>query len=92
MSKANGTYKPLTLEVFRERLKEFYDAAEEAELKRRVPQEVKEFSEHLFYLQNKSAWNKMYEVVEDNVIKIIKLEEDTSSCEISAAENFIKEI
>ena len=31
-------------------------------------------------------------LVEDNVIKIIKLEEDTSSCEISAAENFIKEI
>jgi peroxiredoxin len=31
-------------------------------------------------------------LVENNVIKIIKLEEDTSHCEISAAENFIKEI
>ena len=30
--------------------------------------------------------------VENNVIKIIKLEEDTGQCEISAAENFIKEI
>ena len=31
-------------------------------------------------------------LVENNVIKIIKLEEDTGQCEISAAENFIKEI
>lgn len=31
-------------------------------------------------------------LVEDNVIKLIKAEEDTASCEISAAENFIKEI
>jgi len=31
-------------------------------------------------------------LVEQNVIKNIKLEEDTGICEISAAENFIKEI
>ena len=31
-------------------------------------------------------------LVEDNVIKIIKAEEDTANCEISAAENFIKGI
>ena len=31
-------------------------------------------------------------LVEDNVIKMIKVEEDTATCEISAAENFIKEI
>ena len=31
-------------------------------------------------------------LVEDNVIKIIKAEEDTAVCEISAAKNFIKEI
>ena len=31
-------------------------------------------------------------LVEDNIIKIIKAEEDTAVCEISAAENFIKEI
>jgi peroxiredoxin len=31
-------------------------------------------------------------LVENNVIRNIKLEEDTSHCEISAAENFIKEI
>jgi peroxiredoxin len=31
-------------------------------------------------------------LVENNVVKIIKLEEDTGHCEISAAENFIKEI
>jgi peroxiredoxin len=31
-------------------------------------------------------------LVEKNVIKNIKLEEDTGHCEISAAENFIKEI
>ena len=31
-------------------------------------------------------------LVENNLIKIIKLEDDTSHCEISAAENFIKEI
>ena len=31
-------------------------------------------------------------LVENNVIKIIKLEEDTGHCEISAAENFIEEI
>jgi peroxiredoxin len=31
-------------------------------------------------------------LVENNVIKTIKLEEDASHCEISAAENFIKEI
>ena len=31
-------------------------------------------------------------LVENNVIRIIKLEEDTGQCEISAAENFIKEI
>ena len=29
---------------------------------------------------------------ENNVVKIIKLEEDAGHCEISAAENFIKEI
>ena len=31
-------------------------------------------------------------LVENNVVKIIKLEEDAGHCEISAAENFIKEI
>jgi len=31
-------------------------------------------------------------LVEDNIIKIIKAEEDTATCEISAAENFIKGI
>ena len=31
-------------------------------------------------------------LVEDNIIKIIKEEKDTASCEISAAENFIKMI
>ena len=31
-------------------------------------------------------------LVENNVIKTIKLENDTGHCEISAAENFIKEI
>ena len=31
-------------------------------------------------------------LIEDNVIKTIKVEEDTANCEISAAENFIKEI
>ena len=31
-------------------------------------------------------------LIEDNVIKTIKVEEDTAKCEISAAENFIKEI
>ncbi len=31
-------------------------------------------------------------LIENNVVKTIKLEEDTGSCEISAAENFIKEI
>jgi peroxiredoxin len=31
-------------------------------------------------------------LVENNIIKMIKLEEDTGHCEISAAENFIKEI
>ena len=31
-------------------------------------------------------------LVEDNIIKIIKTEEDTAVCEISAAENFIKGI
>ena len=31
-------------------------------------------------------------LVENNIVKIIKLEEDTGHCEISAAENFIKEI
>jgi peroxiredoxin len=31
-------------------------------------------------------------LVEDNVIKLIKAEEDTAVCEISAAENFIKGI
>ena len=31
-------------------------------------------------------------LIEDNVIKTIKAEEDTASCEISAAENFIKGI
>ena len=31
-------------------------------------------------------------LIEDNVIKNIRLEEDTANCEISAAENFIKEI
>jgi peroxiredoxin len=31
-------------------------------------------------------------LVEDNLVKTIKAEEDTANCEISAAENFIKEI
>ena len=31
-------------------------------------------------------------LIEDNVIKTIKVEEDTANCEISAAENFIKGI
>ena len=31
-------------------------------------------------------------LIENNIIKSIKLEEDTAVCEISAAENFIKEI
>ena len=31
-------------------------------------------------------------LVEDNLIKVMKVEDDTSVCEISAAENFIKEI
>ena len=31
-------------------------------------------------------------LVEKNIIKTIKLEEDAGHCEISAAENFIKEI
>ena len=31
-------------------------------------------------------------LIDNNIIKMIKLEEDTSNCEISAAENFIKEI
>ena len=31
-------------------------------------------------------------LIENNVIKVIKAEEDTAACEISAAENFIKEI
>ena len=31
-------------------------------------------------------------LVENNVVRIIKEEEDTGVCEISAAENFIKEI
>ena len=31
-------------------------------------------------------------LVEDNVIKMIKVEDDTANCEISAAENFIKGI
>ena len=31
-------------------------------------------------------------LVENNVIKVIKLEKETGQCEISAAENFIKEI
>ena len=31
-------------------------------------------------------------LVDDNIIKTIKVEQDTASCEISAAENFIKEI
>ena len=31
-------------------------------------------------------------LVEDNIIKIIKAENDTAICEISAAENFIKDI
>ena len=31
-------------------------------------------------------------LIEDNVIKTIKVEEDTATCEISAAENFIKGI
>ena len=37
------------------------------------------------------AWGESQNV-ENNVIKIIKLEEDTGHCEISSAENFIKEI
>ena len=31
-------------------------------------------------------------LIDNNVIKTIKVEEDTANCEISAAENFIKEI
>ena len=31
-------------------------------------------------------------LAEDNIIKVIKAEEDTANCEISAAENFIKGI
>lgn len=31
-------------------------------------------------------------MVEDNIVKIIMVEEDTAQCEISAAENFIKAI
>ena len=31
-------------------------------------------------------------MVEDNAVKIIKVEEDTAQCEISAAENFIEAI
>ena len=31
-------------------------------------------------------------LVENNIIKSIKAEENTATCEISAAENFIKEI
>ena len=31
-------------------------------------------------------------LIENNVIKSIKAEKDTAACEISAAENFIKEI
>ena len=31
-------------------------------------------------------------LIENNVIKSIKAEADTAACEISAAENFIKEI
>ena len=31
-------------------------------------------------------------LVENNVVRTIKEEEDTGTCEISAAENFIKEI
>ena len=31
-------------------------------------------------------------LVENNVIKTIKEEEDTATCEISSAENFIKNI
>jgi peroxiredoxin len=31
-------------------------------------------------------------LIENNIIKTIKLEEDAGHCEISAAENFIKEI
>ena len=31
-------------------------------------------------------------LIEDNIIKKIKAEEDTAQCEISAAENFIKNI
>jgi peroxiredoxin len=31
-------------------------------------------------------------LVENNIVKTIKEEEDAGTCEISAAENFIKEI
>jgi len=31
-------------------------------------------------------------MVDDNTVKIIKVEEDTAQCEISAAENFIEAI
>ena len=31
-------------------------------------------------------------MVDDNTVKIIKVEEDTAQCEISAAENFIEVI
>ena len=31
-------------------------------------------------------------LIENNIVKVIKEEEDTGTCEISAAENFIKKI
>ena len=31
-------------------------------------------------------------LIENNIVKVIKSETDTATCEISAAENFIKEI
>jgi peroxiredoxin len=31
-------------------------------------------------------------LIENNIVKVVKSEEDTATCEISAAENFIKEI
>ena len=31
-------------------------------------------------------------LIENNIVQVIKSEEDAATCEISAAENFIKEI
>lgn len=69
MSKQNGTYKPLTLEVFIDGMKEFYESRDKEELERRVPQEAIEFSLHLYYLNNRNAWDTMYNVIKENISK-----------------------